>query len=308
MSGKQALAEQRLAGGFHIDPNKLTIIGLDTDDGPEHPLYDKRVKLPIDHNLGKAMMHEGFRGTIEVRKNGKAEDGTDVIEVVFGRQRVKAARWANEQLEAQGKEPILVACLVRKFDDGAAFGVRIGENVHRQGLSTLERADELKRYMAMGNNEDQAAVTFGLSKNGVKNLMRLHDLDGEVRKAVEAEDLSPSAAAELADLSREEQKVELKKLLEAASKGVKATRQAAKKSVKARNGGEKTVAPPKRFITNILKLNDRHGGILNGDVVKGIMWALGDIQSVSIKGLTGLERELEEIKSGKADKKKPKSK
>lgn len=302
MSGGQAMDAKRLSGGFHVDPNKLVIVGFDTEDGPEHPLWDKRSKLPPDEELAAAMLREGFRGAIEVRKNGKDEDsGEDVFEVVFGRRRVKAARLAQEN----SKQPFFVTVLVRKFDDEEAFAVRVGENIRRKDLSTLDKADELKRYLSRGHNEQEAALVFDMSVNGIKNLMRLHDVNADVRKAVEHNDISASAAAELADIPREEQSAALAKMLADASRGVKATRQAAKKVKHSRNGGEKTIAPPKRFITNILKLNDRHGGMLNGDVVKGIMWALGDIQSGSIKGLTQLERELEEIKS---DKKKAKAK
>ena len=49
---KQALEGQRL-NAFGMDPDKLTIIGLDTDDGPEHPLYDERVRLPLDESFVK---------------------------------------------------------------------------------------------------------------------------------------------------------------------------------------------------------------------------------------------------------------
>lgn len=303
--GGQAMDAKRLSGGFHADPNKLIIIGFDTDDGPEHPLWDKRGKLPPDENLANAMLREGFRGVIEVRKNGKDEEtGEDIFEVVFGRRRVKAARLAQEK----SKAPFLVSILVRKFDDEEAFAVRVGENIRRQDLSTLDKADELKRYLSRGHNEQEAALLFDMSVNGIKNLMRLHDVNAEVRKAVERDDISASAAAELADIPREEQSAALAELLKNAANGTKATRQAAKQAKHKRNNSDKTIAPPKRFITNILKLNDRHGGMLNGDVVKGIMWALGDIKSASIKGLTQLEHELEEIKSDKKAKKAKKAK
>ena len=297
--GGQALDEKRLSGGFSMDPDKLIIIGLDTDDGPEHPLWDKRAKLPVDENLGRAMMAEGFHGTIEVRKDGNK------VEVVFGRQRVKAARWANKQLIAAGKEPLMVSCLVRKFSDSAAFGVRVGENVHRQGLSTLDKADEIQRYMNMGRNEDEAAVTFGMTKAGIKNLLKLQDLDSHVRKAIENEELSPSAAAELSGLSREEQREQLGKLLEAGARGEKVTRRTAKKAVKAKSSGstEGSVAPPKRLVSNVLKLDKRHGNVLPSDFVKGVMWCLGDIGDTSISGLRALVKEAEEFKARKAAKK-----
>lgn len=298
--GGQAMDAKRLSGGFLVDPDKLVIVGFDTEDGPEHPLWDKRGKLPPDEDLADAMIRDGFRGTIEVRKNGKdAKSGEDIFEVVFGRRRTKAARLAQEKT----KEPFPIAVLVRKYDDEEAFAIRLGENIRRRELTTIDKADELKRYMARGHNEQEAAYVFGLTVNGVKNLMRLHDVNAEVRKAVEHNNISASAAAELADIPREEQSEALSKMLEGAAKGEKPTRQAAKKAKHARNNEEKTVAPPKRFVTNILKLNSRHGNLLNADVVKGILWALGDIQSTSIKGMRDLEKELEALKEERAAKK-----
>jgi len=306
--GKQALDEKRLSGGFHVDPDSLVIIGLDTKDGPEHPLWDKRASLPIDENLGKDMMMNGFHGSIEVRKNG------DATEVVFGRQRVKAARWANKQLTKAGKEPILVTCLVKKLNDATAFGVRVGENVHRQGLSTLDKADEIQRYISMGRNEEDAAVTFGMTANGIRNLLKLQDLDSHVRKAVEANDLSPSAAAELSGLSRDEQREQLAELLKAGAAGEKVTRRTAKQAVKKKKtsgNDEASVAPAKRLVSNVLKLDKRHGNVLPRDFVKGVMWCLGDIGDTSIDGLRALVKEAEEVKANrqatKASKKKVKA-
>src|SRR5512136_2177542 len=32
---------------FKFKPSELIIVGLDTEDGPEHPLYDDRIGLPV---------------------------------------------------------------------------------------------------------------------------------------------------------------------------------------------------------------------------------------------------------------------
>ncbi len=293
--GKQIMEGKRL-NAFAVDPDDLVIIGFDTDDGPEHPLYDKRCKLPVDENLARDMLMNGFRGSIEVRKNG------DSFEVVFGRQRVKAARRANELAKEAGREPVAITCQVKKGSDADLMGVRLGENIHRRGLGLLDTAEELKRYLNLGRTEDEAAITFGMTKANIKNLMRLHDLDPQVRKAVESGDLKPSAAAELADLSRDEQKEELAKILAAAEKGEKPTVRAVKKAMKKKTGEGANVAPPKRLINAVLKLNDKHGKVLNQDFVRGILWTLGDMPSTTIKGLRDLENEFEEIKNARSKK------
>ena len=290
---------------FAIDPDDLVIIGgkqcpknvvgaLDTDDGDEHPLYDKRVKLPVDVNMAKDMLMNGFRGSIEVRANGSR------WEVVFGRQRVKAARLAKQMAEEQGKEAPFVKCIPQSGSDAELFGVMIGENVHRRGFGVLETADKLSRYINLGRSEEEAAVTFGMSKQNVKNLLKYGKLTGNVRKAVEKEEISPSAAAELADLSREEQEDELKVLLNNAMKGVKPTKAAAKKSVKKRKGGDERTPPPKRLMLGVLKLYERaEESDVPADFVKGVKWALGIIGSGSIGGLRDLEKQFEDLKAKK---------
>lgn len=290
MGKKQAVDGARL-NAFGVDPEDLVLVGLDTKDGPEHPLYDERVKLPVDENLAKDMLMNGFRGSIEIRKNG------DKYEVVFGRQRVKAARKANKWAKEQGKQPIMVRVFVAKGSDADMFGIRIGENIHRKNMSVLEKADEINRYMSFGRNEKEAAVTFGMTPASIKNHLRLQDLDSSVRKAVEADKLSPSAAAELADMSREEQKEALAKLL---ASGEKVTHRTAKHAAKTKKKGEETtIAPPKRLVTKILKLDKKAGGVLTSDFIRGVMWTLGDIGSASIKGLTALEAEAKAPKEKK---------
>lgn len=301
--GGQAMDAKRLSGGFLADPNDLTIIGFDTDDGPEHPLWDKRCKLPADENLADAMLRDGFQGAIEVRKNGE-KNGKPIYEVVIGRRRTKSARRAQEK----SGQPFLINVLVRKYSEEEAFAVRVGENIRRLDLSPLDKADELHRYMKRGHNEKEAALVFDLTVNGVKNLLRAHDLSGEVRKAIEAGDLSFAAAAELADLPREEQGPAMAKLKEAEARGEKVTKRSVRKAKAARNGSDKSVAPPKRFISKILQLNKRNGGVLNGDAVKGILWALGEMPSEQIKGMRDLEKEIEELTQKKAAKKAAKKK
>lgn len=290
---------------FAIDPDDLVIIGgkscpknvvgaFDTDDGDEHPLYDKRVKLPVDVNMAKDMLMNGFQGSIRVRKNGER------FEVVFGRQRVKAARLAKQMADEQGKEAPRVVCIEAGGEDGQLFGLMIGENTHRRGMGVLDQADKIAKYIAMGRSEDEAAISFGMSKQNVKNLLKYGNLTGNVRKAVEKEEISASAAAELADLSREDQEDELKVLLKNAMRGVKPTKAAAKKNVKKRKGEDERTPPPKRLMLGVLKLYERaEESDVPVDFVKGVKWALGIIGSGSIGGLRDLEKQFEELKAKK---------
>jgi ParB/RepB/Spo0J family partition protein len=300
VAAKQA-AEGRRLNAFAVDPNELVIIGFDTDDGPEHPLWDKRCKLPPDENLARRMIRDGFRGAIEVRKNGKK------LEVVFGRRRVKSCRLAREIAKKEGTEAPDCVVRVVRGDDHELFGTRVSENTLRKDLAIIEKAEELKRYMALGRTEEEAAEIFDMTKAGVKNLLRLFDLDTSVRKSIESGDISFSAGAELADLPRDEQKEQLGKLLDDAKKGIKPTARAAKrgKAQKARKAGDDgaAVPPPKRLVQAVLKLNKKlpEKEQLPDDFVRGIYWMLGELGSDRIKGLRDLEKTYED---GRASNKK----
>src|SRR5262249_40534323 len=130
------------------DPDKLVIIGLDTKDGPEHPLYDERIKLAIPEEFILQIMHHGVKTPINVVKDPE----TGKVLVKAGRQRVKAAREANKRLRKEGAEPILVKAVPeRGFSDGAALmeSVEI-ENTFRQEDSPLTRAKKIQRYLERG--------------------------------------------------------------------------------------------------------------------------------------------------------------
>jgi len=279
--GKQALEGTRL-NAFAVDPDNLVVIGWDTKDGPEHPLYDERAQLPISEEMVNSIMLLGILEVVLVRKNGEA------IEVVAGRQRVKNAREANKRLKKAGNELVRVPCMVRKGDDGTLLGVSISENEIREGDPLTVKAAKLERYLATGKSEEEAAIVYGVSLQSIRNWRKISDLDPSVVKAIEGGKVKASAAWNLASLPRDEQKAELEKQL---SSGGRVTAKKTQKAAKSHKTGEDTFAPGKRTINKVLKLDKKQGGVLNGDFVRGVLWVLGDVNPVSVKGLTGLLNE-----------------
>lgn len=280
--GGQALDAKRTQL-FHLDPADVVVIGWDTTDGPEHDLWDKRAKLPVDEKMAANMAFLGkVLEPISVR-NG------DTVETVFGRQRVKAARRANEILRERGAEPILIPCQIDRGTPGRVIGMMISENAHRQGMSPMEEAVLLARYMDHGNTEQEAAdLLGGVTLQTVRNRLALLDLDSSVQKLVEDGKLSATAAGKLAKLKREDQKVEAKKLVESGATTVAA----AGRAVKARkNGGDGgPVAPSKRVLRRVLEGN---AGLdedeqLPPEFVRGIRFCLGDLSPAAVKNLTSL--------------------
>src|ERR1044071_4250279 len=71
---------------YYADPDDLVIIGLDTDDGPEHPLYDPRIKGDISEPEIRNVEYFGIITPVQVRRYDNR------LEVVNGRGRVRKAR------------------------------------------------------------------------------------------------------------------------------------------------------------------------------------------------------------------------
>jgi ParB family chromosome partitioning protein len=198
-------AFENRTNAYTFDPSELVLI-----DDPKNPLFDPRVNMPLDESLVLNVMFQGvLEPVIVVKQNDKPV-------VVAGRQRVRAAREANKRLKEQGKEPVRVTAVIRRGTESDLFGVSISENEARQDDTPLGRANKCARYLNMGRSEEEAAVTFGVTKHCVQAWMRLLQCAAPVRKAVEEGKLAASAAAKLADLPADEQVSTLDGLLEEA--------------------------------------------------------------------------------------------
>jgi ParB family chromosome partitioning protein len=276
---KQALAGTRL-NAFSMDPNKLTIIGLDTDDGPEHPLYDERIHLPVKEGLVRNIMLNGVIQNVVVRKNG------DTVEVVDGRQRVRAAREANERLAAEGKELVHVPTSVRRGKDHALFGVTISANENRYDDDVMVKAEKCQRYMDMGRSEDEAAVQFGVDAKTVKMWQKLLELSPRVKKAVAAGQISASAAVSLAKMTHEQQDAQLEEAIAEGRTSVTAVKQGVRVRRKTEKGEEATTAPGKRLLRALWKQHRAKEIVLDETVAKVLGWVLGDVKPERIAGLT----------------------
>lgn len=234
--GSQAIDAPRVSM-FIIEPEKLTIV---TD--PAHPLYDERIKLPLDESLVKNIMVYGIKVPVLIRKNG------EVLEVVDGRQRVRAAIEANRRFEEEGGLAVKVRVVLEKGSDAEMMGVGILTNELRQGDDIIVKARKAKRVLDLNPDEGACALLFGVSVAHLRRWIKLLTTDTKVQKAVEAGEISATAAAELADLPRDQQIEALEKLTGEAAGGKKLTVGAAKRAVKRASGQVKHEKPPVRLL------------------------------------------------------------
>jgi ParB family chromosome partitioning protein len=266
---------------FNFDPDALVIIGIDTDDGPEHHLYDERIKrkgyvtAPFVDNV----IEMGIIETISVTKVGNK--GV----VVDGRRRVLAARKANEKLRALGEELVLVPALLKRGDEEGLMGVLISGNEHRMDDDPITRAEKAERLKSRGRNNVQIGKYFGVSGTAIGNWLKVLDCIAVVKNAVRAGKLSMSAAIELADLEPEKQKEALEKMLESGNTSVDDARGHAGGGGGGDGGG--TRAPKKTLARKIVE-NERAAKVLGDGFLKGVLWAIGDLETTSVKGLSDL--------------------
>jgi ParB family chromosome partitioning protein len=229
---------------YWIEPERLKVI-----INKAHPLYDPRIELPVDEQLVVSMMTEGFTTVITV-----AKDGEDIV-VIDGKRRYKAACEANVRLKKLGREQIKMACVNKRADENALFGVLVTANENRVNTSEVERAKLVQRLMGFGRTEEEAGATIGLDKTKTNRLLKLLACDKKVQNAVESGKLSPSAAAKLSVLPNEKQVEKLEEILAEGptERSSRATVQKVAKAVKNAQGDFAAVPPTKKEVKDALK-------------------------------------------------------
>lgn len=201
-------AESR-GDAYAYDPAKLVIV-----DDPTHPLYQEaRVKLPVSEELVASMMAHGWKGTITVRQNG-SRNGKPVIEVVDGRQRVKAAREANRRLKA-AKQPLLFVTVA--FEKGNSDDAEATMNVLNyvrveEGKDPLNMAKDVKRMLDRGRSEKQVQTMFGINTRQLRDYLGLLACSPKLQKAVEGSQVTLTVARTLAKLPEKDQDAKLSEL------------------------------------------------------------------------------------------------
>lgn len=195
---------------------KSNVLMFDPDDlllviDRQHPLYDPRVMRPINEALVRNIMHQGVLQTITITKNPE----TGAVEVVAGRQRVRAAREANRRLREAGLTPIQVPALPRRATDADLVGVMVSENEVREGDTPLGRADKMHRLTVLGKTHDQVAMLFGCSAQTVRGTLLLLDCCSDVRTAVATKQIAVGHARVLAKMPPDQQRTKVAELVAA---------------------------------------------------------------------------------------------
>ncbi len=146
--------------------------------------------------LADSIATQGVVQPIVVRQKTRV-DGVDHYEIVAGER-----RWRASQKAGLTKVP----AVIKTFDDQTAAAVSLIENIQRENLNPLEESTALKRLIdEFEMTHQQVADTVARSRATVSNLLRLQDLNPEVKMLLAMRDIEMGHARALLAIDGMEQ-------------------------------------------------------------------------------------------------------
>ncbi len=148
--------------------------------------YQPRIDMAEDslEELAESIRAQGLVQPIVVRPVG---DGK--YEIIAGERRWRASKLAN--LDE-------IPVLVRDVSDRSAIAMALIENIQRENLNPMEEANALHRLREEFDlTHQEAADAVGRSRAAVSNLLRLRNLNEDVKRLVENGDIEMGHARAL---------------------------------------------------------------------------------------------------------------
>ena len=156
--------------------------------------YQPRIDMAEDslEELADSIRSQGLVQPIVVR----SVDGGH-YEIIAGERRWRASKMAG--LET-------IPAIVREVSDRSAIAMALIENIQRENLNPMEEANALHRLREEFDlTHQEAAEAVGRSRAAVSNLLRLRNLNEDVKRLLENGDLEMGHARALLALEDEAQ-------------------------------------------------------------------------------------------------------
>ncbi len=153
--------------------------------------YQPRKNMHAENlqDLADSIRAQGVVQPILVRQLGQAGR----YEIIAGERRWRAAQLAGLQE---------IPAIVRNVSDSDALAIALIENIQRADLNAIEEAGAFKRLIdEFGMTHEAVAQAVGRSRAAVSNLLRLLDLNDDVKQLVEQGTLEMGHARALLALS-----------------------------------------------------------------------------------------------------------
>lgn len=209
--------------------------------------YQPRNEIDLESvsGLAESIASQGIIEPIIVRRIGN-----DIYEIVAGERRWKAAQKVGL------KE---IPCIIKEISDDDAMVIALLENIQREDLNVIEEAQALQLLInKLSITHEELAKKIGKSRSSITNLIRLNELDNDVKEFLRRGDLEMGHARSLLSLPKEQQS---KVALIIMQKGltVRETEQLVSKLLKPNNPKTKEVPEEVRNFNEYLK--NKFGGL-----------------------------------------------
>ena len=160
-------------------------------------------------NLAESIESSGVIQPIVVRPRD------DMYQLAVGERRLRASRRAG--LET-------IPAVVRDLSDEDMLETALAENIQRSDLNPVEKARAVQRMIdELEITQAEAGERLGLNRSTVSNLLRLLELQPELREMVSRETLSEGHARALLGLEDEDTRLEAAKRVVAEGLSVRKT-------------------------------------------------------------------------------------
>lgn len=329
MAASLPIAKQH-AESFNVDADDVFIIGRDTPDGQEHPLWRDDAKRPP--SLVDTLLEEGQLQEVLCRKavvRGEKNELVERVEVIFGVDRTISVREINKSRKKNERMPLRIRLVPRGTTDEEIVAMIEAENARRkEQASPIRKAESAKRMLRFKIDEKTILRVQGLtSMETVKRNLGLLELAPAVRAAVDEGRVLPSTALTLKALPVAEQVEKVNEWLadpssapstKAAAREVKESRKPAAERAPAAEGdgkgppslrtigkvvralakldAEQKPKPVSDEVSDVLSAlfaDEATCGSLPADVYATLRWIKTGRGVAGIKGLTGLLRSVE---------------
>ncbi len=142
--------------------------------------------------LSLSIQSQGIIQPIIVRPLSGSTKEDNQFEIIAGERRWRAAQLA--QLTE-------VPCLIKDVPDESAVAIALIENIQREDLNAMEEAIALERLLTEFDlTHQEVALAVGKSRTTVTNLLRLNNLNEEVKTFLENGDIEMGHARALLTL------------------------------------------------------------------------------------------------------------
>ncbi len=216
--GQEPAAVSSQSEMLHLDINAL-------HRNPFQPRKD--FDLQALNELTESVAQHGVLQPLLVRETGNG------YQIIAGERRWLASRDAGLKT---------VPCRVMKLEDKVMSEVAIIENLQREDLNELEKAQAFQTYLEQfGCSVEELAKKMGKDRSTVANSLRLLELPPFVKEALRAGKISAGHGRSLLPLEEESDQIAMCQRIQSESLSVRSTEAAVKQQIE-----EKQVVPFKK--------------------------------------------------------------